>query len=183
MNKIETLINILKIYQQRSTCARKQVSALIVKDDHIISHGYNGTPAGFLHCDDYFDATTNKAIVKEDLDLLIKSSKFEYEMLVKNKMIKTEIVTSEEFNIRHHIFSEAFEIHAEINAISYAAKAGRELNKADMYITLSPCVGCAKAIISSGIKNVYFLEKYDRSAEGIIRLEQNGLICKKIDEV
>lgn len=182
MTKIETYINILKIYQQRSTCARKQVSSLIIKDDHIVSQGYNGTPPGFLHCNTYFDSKTNKAMVLNDLNLLLNSSKYEYDTLIQNKMLNSEIVSVEEFNRRHHIFSEAFEIHSEINAISYAAKVGRDLKDCTMFVSLSPCENCAKAIIAAGIKEVFYLEKYDRSPEGILRLEQNGIACKKLNE-
>lgn len=182
MEKIDTYIEILRTYQKRSTCARKQVSSLVVHDDHIISQGYNGTPPGFLHCNTYFDAKINKAMCLADLNLLLNSTKSEYEMLVKNKLLNSEIVTLEEFNKRHHLFSEAFEIHSEINAISWAAKVGRSLKDCTMFVSLSPCEDCAKAIIASGIKKVYYLEKYDRSPEGIIRLNQNGIICSQIKE-
>lgn len=37
---------------KRSTCLRRQVGAVIVKDRHIISTGYNGAPKGVAHCDE-----------------------------------------------------------------------------------------------------------------------------------
>ncbi len=37
---------------KRSTCIRRQVGALIVKDRHILTTGYNGPPKGFQHCDE-----------------------------------------------------------------------------------------------------------------------------------
>lgn len=44
-------------------------------------------------------------------------------------------------------------VHAEINAIS---NAKQDLNKCKIYVTLFPCCECAKAIIQSGIKEVYY---------------------------
>lgn len=34
----------------RSTCIKRKVGAVLVKDDHILSTGYNGAPSGFTHC-------------------------------------------------------------------------------------------------------------------------------------
>lgn len=37
---------------QRSTCLRRQVGAVIVKDKHIVATGYNGAPRRIAHCDE-----------------------------------------------------------------------------------------------------------------------------------
>ena len=34
----------------RSTCIKRKVGVVLVKDDHILSTGYNGAPSGFSHC-------------------------------------------------------------------------------------------------------------------------------------
>ena len=34
----------------RSTCIKRKVGAVLVKDDYILSTGYNGAPSGFTHC-------------------------------------------------------------------------------------------------------------------------------------
>src|SRR5665648_829795 len=36
----------------RSTCLRRQVGAVMVKEKQILSTGYNGSPSGLLHCDE-----------------------------------------------------------------------------------------------------------------------------------
>ena len=51
-------------------------------------------------------------------------------------------------------------VHAELNCICFAAKYGIKTEGATMYITHSPCLDCAKAIINAGIKKVIYLEKY-----------------------
>jgi len=45
-------IQIAKNIALRSTCIRRQIGAIIVKDNILISSGYNGAPSGFPHCID-----------------------------------------------------------------------------------------------------------------------------------
>lgn len=45
-------IDITHLVATRSTCLRRQVGALIVKDRCILATGYNGTPSGITHCED-----------------------------------------------------------------------------------------------------------------------------------
>lgn len=65
-------------------------------------------------------------------------------------------------------------LHAESNAISKCAKFHSSTDGGTIYITLSPCIDCAKLIIQSGISKVYFLEVY-RSLEGIEFLQKCGI--------
>jgi dCMP deaminase len=51
-------------------------------------------------------------------------------------------------------------LHAEQNAILYAVKNGAKIEGATLYTTLSPCIACARLILSSGIKQVYFKDSY-----------------------
>ena len=46
----EYFIDIVELIKNRSTCLRRQVGALVVKDKRIIATGYNGAPAGCKHC-------------------------------------------------------------------------------------------------------------------------------------
>lgn len=46
----EYFMGMAKLTAQRSTCLRRKVGAVIVKDKHIIATGYNGAPKGLSHC-------------------------------------------------------------------------------------------------------------------------------------
>jgi deoxycytidylate deaminase len=54
-------------------------------------------------------------------------------------------------------------IHAEMGAISDAARLGHSTKQANVFCTTFPCHICAKHIISVGISKVYFLEPYPKS--------------------
>lgn len=51
-------------------------------------------------------------------------------------------------------------LHAEQNAILYAAKNGSKIEGSTLYVTLSPCIACARVIFSMKIKKVVFLNSY-----------------------
>lgn len=61
-------------------------------------------------------------------------------------------------------------IHAEMNAILFAAKKGISTEGATMYITHAPCTNCAKHIVNSGIIRVIYLNDYrDRKGVDLLR--------------
>jgi len=51
-------------------------------------------------------------------------------------------------------------LHAEQNAILYASKNGAGIEGSTIYVTLSPCISCARIIYSMKIKKVIFLNSY-----------------------
>jgi dCMP deaminase len=51
-------------------------------------------------------------------------------------------------------------IHAEQNAILYAVKNKTSVEDSTLYLTLSPCLACARIIYSSGIRRVIYLKSY-----------------------
>ena len=51
-------------------------------------------------------------------------------------------------------------LHAEANAILYASKNQITMEDATLYVTLSPCLACAKIIFTTGIKKVIYLDSY-----------------------
>jgi dCMP deaminase len=71
-------------------------------------------------------------------------------------------------------------LHAEENAILYAVKNGATLEGTTLYLTLSPCLSCARLIFSSGIKKVWFKNSYAEykglpSDEGVDFLNKFGV--------
>lgn len=52
ISKIDTYLNCAEVFAYRSTCIKRKYGAVIVKDDAVISTGYNGAPRGFDNCCD-----------------------------------------------------------------------------------------------------------------------------------
>ena len=52
LSKNDYFLEIAKVVAKRSTCLRRQYGAVVVKDDQIISTGYNGSACGELNCCD-----------------------------------------------------------------------------------------------------------------------------------
>ena len=96
----------------RSPCDRLKVGCVIVKNNRLISMGYNGVLAG----------TDHRSIVRWG--------------------------------------HEQATIHAEINAITDAAKRGVSIDDSVAYITHYPCINCFKALASSGVKKIYYQVDY-----------------------
>ena len=70
-------------------------------------------------------------------------------------------------------------IHAEVNAISWAARNGIAIEGSTLYCSLTPCLSCAKLIINSGIIRVVALEDY-RDQSGAELLDSVGIEIEKI---
>lgn len=144
--KDSTFMDIAKTIANESKCVSIGVGAVIVKDDRIISTGYNGTPSGSPNCCD----VVGNSITRE----------------------------------QHHEWSKSNEIHAELNAIIFAAKNGIAINGSTMYCTHNPCPDCAKAITQSGIVKVIYKEKWHRTAEGWDDiLLKNKIKVEKIEDL
>lgn len=75
-------------------------------------------------------------------------------------------------------------LHAEQNAILYAAKNGSDIAGSTLYVTLSPCIACARIIYSMKIERVIFLHSYAQykgigTDEGVDFLRRFGV---QVDE-
>ena len=70
-------------------------------------------------------------------------------------------------------------IHAEINAIAFAAKNGIPISNSTLYCLYSPCMSCAQAILQAGIIKVIYSEPY-RKSEGLEFLMDNSVEIYKM---
>lgn len=71
-------------------------------------------------------------------------------------------------------------LHAEQNAILYATKNNVSMQDATLYVTLSPCIACARVIFTTGIKKVFYKDSYADfkglpSDEGVDFLKRFGV--------
>lgn len=156
---------IVQVVAQRSTCLRYQVGALIVREGRIVSMGYNGPVSGRPECKQIpsFDKLiTDPAYADRPVSRVI------------NELNGDPLLCEGPGCTRS--------LHAETNAIAFAAKAGVSVEGCTLYCSLSPCINCAKVIVNSGIKEVKFLKKY-RNEEGIRFLQESGITVVDMGEM
>jgi len=155
-----SFLEVAKIIANHSTCASIQVGCVIVRDKRIISIGYNGTPAGVRpHCNEKFNkCDLNYGAWVPEMHHIVDRNKKE-----------------------HFKFQQANEIHAEINAIAYAARETMSTRNTTLYSTWSPCKDCCKAIISAGIIRVVYKNKYEKDTTGLELLKKCNIPVVEIN--
>lgn len=77
-------------------------------------------------------------------------------------------------------------LHAEQNAVLYAVKNGANLQGSTLYVTLSPCLACARLIFSAGIAAVFYQKSYAAykgfvNDEGVDFLNRFGVPAMKYE--
>jgi dCMP deaminase len=127
---IDAYMDVAERFSQLSTARRLKVGSIIVKEDRIISIGYNGMPSGWTNECEYEDVIWIDGTPLMDVPG------------------NREWVTKDEV------------IHAEANAIAKLAKCTESGDNSVMFITHSPCIHCAKQIYTAGIKKVYYRNSY-----------------------
>lgn len=83
----------------------------------------------------------------------------------------------------HHEWSKTYEIHAEMNAIIWAAREGISIKGATIYVTLEPCSDCSKNIIASGIKRIVYDKSYEHTNSDIVTkfLKDNDVSIEQVE--
>ena len=153
---------------QLSHARRLQVGAVIVKDDSVISYGYNGMPAGWdNNCEDVEWCSAGGWLSPEEIE-----EGWPYE----GSYLDTDGNTMQG---RYRLKTKPEVLHAESNAIAKLARSLNSGNGADIFITHAPCLDCAKLVYQAGIKRVCFGTAY-RDDSGIRFLEKSGVEVNQI---
>ncbi|AXC36895.1 deaminase [Escherichia coli] len=151
--KHTTWLKIAEVVAEESKCISQKVGCVIVKNNRVLSTGYNGTPSKQPNCCD-----VNQHLVNDG---------------------RFQDWVSDEAKHEHHEWSNIHEIHAEMNALLYSSPTERQ--GATLYTTLQPCYTCSKLIAGSGISRVIYLKNYPRTPpEAIKVLEDAGIIVNCI---
>jgi dCMP deaminase len=151
---------------QLSYAKRLQVGAVIVKDDSVISYGYNGTPSGWDNdCEDkVYDSGAGGWLDPEEFE-----AKYPYE----------EWHEGAGREVRYGLKTKSEVLHAESNAIAKLARSTSSGIGASIFITHAPCHDCAKLIYQSGINSVYYRSSY-RDNMGLEFLTKSGIEVNKV---
>jgi len=91
---------------------------------------------------------------------------------------------SGEYTKDHHEWSKTYEIHAEMNALIWAAREGISIKDATIYVTLEPCSECSKNLIASGIKRIVYDRAYEHTNSDVVSkfLKDNGVVIEQIEK-
>jgi len=144
-------MGVAALWAEHSTCSRLAVGAVVSRDGRSFSTGYNGAPAGLPHCD-HSGCTCDPAAVEFDNNWSPDCP-------------------------QHGACRTA--VHAELNALMFAARYGLVTDGAEIHTTHQPCLNCAMAIINAGIIRVVFCHPY-RDSGGLDLLVAAGVTAHKI---
>ncbi len=142
-----TLMGVAELWAAHSTCSRLPVGAVLSREGRSFSTGYNGAPAGLPHCDhsvQVCDCGEGQYLTGWTVDRCP----------------------------RHGTCRTA--VHAELNALMFAARYGLATEGAELHTTHQPCLNCAMAIVNAGIIRVVYKHPY-RDNGGLQLLKAAGV--------
>ena len=155
----EAYMKTAETFAELSHARRLHVGAIVVKDDRIISIGYNGMPAGWDNDCENTVFVANEEVMGTDMLSL------GYTQTDNGNWIKLK--------------SKPEVLHAETNAIAKLAKSTESGDGAILFVTHMPCLDCAKLIFQSGIRSVFYRNSY-RSTDGTTFLERSGVTVEQV---
>lgn len=138
-DKINYYLDIAASVSERSTCLRRHYGCVIVKNDEIISTGYNGAPRGRKNCDDL------GFCYREQMDIPRGER---YELCRSVHAEQNAIISASRNEL----------IDADLYMVGINAKTGEIEPKA------TSCMMCKRVVINSGIKRVIVREPDNKYA-------------------
>ncbi len=140
IDKNNYYLDIAESASERATCLRRKWGAVIVKDDEIISTGYNGAPRGRKNCTDL------GICIREELNIPRGER---YELCRSVHAEQNAIISAPRKDM----------IGATLYEVGIDAKTGEYVENA------MPCAMCKRFIINSGIKKMIFRDSKDKYRE------------------
>jgi dCMP deaminase len=136
-------------WAEQSTCSRMSVGCVVALDGRTLSSGFNGAPRGMPHCDHTCNCMPSPVM-----------SAFHDEDCASGT---------------HGCVA----VHAEANAVGWAARNGNALLGSTLYTTLSPCVKCAELIVVAGVARVMWHMIY-RDVSGLDLVAAAGVSTQQV---
>jgi len=146
ISKENYYLNIAEATLERSTCIRRKYGAIIVKNDEILSTGYNGTPRGRANCSELGFCARQK--------LGIKSGE-KYELCLSVHAEQNAIISAARRDV----------IGATLYLVGKDAITGEYVNGS----SADCCMMCKRVVINAGIKNVII--RLDKENYKVINVE------------
>jgi dCMP deaminase len=154
LSRDDVLMRCAWAFSQRSTCDRyapdSHVGVVIARAGRILVTGYNGAPAGMPHCNHACDCATVG--------------------LTGGRIVRGN--HQDDCPANPKPCTDA--VHAEANAIAWAAREGVSTMGGELFTTMSPCFSCAQLVVNAGIVRVVYAKPY-RVTDGLVLLAAAGV--------
>lgn len=140
--ELNFFMNIAKLSAEMSYSNKLKVGAIIVKNNHIISYSWNGTPQNWEN------TTENKVYMDIDAGGILSPQEIVEYWPLQDAIGRYKYITKPEV------------LHAEEHAILKLAKNGKAGKNSTIFTTHFPCIKCAKMVHNCGIKKIYYIHDY-----------------------
>ena len=162
--------SICEAVASKSPCLSRKIGAILVRDNIVVSTGYNGPARGIPPCG-HERLTKDKALSEALIDIV-------------KDVPKSTIMERCPRKLMGYFSGEGMEwcpaAHAEANCIVSAARLGVSVKDATLYMnSIAPCKNCLTLLINAGVTNVVVdeVKMYDKHSSYII--ENSNLIIRE----